>query len=276
MKISVLMENTASSEKYLCRHGLSFYIETRKHKILFDMGPDGDFLQNAEKMNIDLSQVDIAFLSHGHYDHGGGLKAFLEVNQKAKIHMQKGVFENYFAHDTNPERIRYIGLDKSLKGNQRLVLHDGDYRIDEELEVFAGVTGRICASPANDSLFVESEGQQILDSFQHEQNLLIHQDGKNVLICGCSHNGMVNILNRAEQIIGKSADWAVGGLHLKGMYEEDPRSAELFFEKLADCLMEKPCVYYTCHCTGRAAYEYMKEKMGEQIHYLASGDVAVL
>lgn len=72
MKISVLMENTASSEKYLCRHGLSFYIETRKHKILFDMGPDGDFLQNAEKMSIDLSQVDIAFLSHGHYDHGGG------------------------------------------------------------------------------------------------------------------------------------------------------------------------------------------------------------
>lgn len=276
MKIAVLMENTASSEDYLCHHGLSFYIETNCHKILFDMGPDGDFLRNAEKMNIDLSQVDVAFLSHGHYDHGGGLEAFLSVNQKAEIHMQKGVFENYYAHDTNPCRIRYIGLDKNLMGNPRLILHEGDYQIDKELEVFAGVTGRVCASPANDALFMEAEGQQIKDSFQHEQNLLIHESGREALISGCSHNGMVNILNRAEEICGKPVEWAVGGLHLKGMYEKDPKSAEEFFDKLAGYLRKRSCVYYTCHCTGIAAYDYMKEKMGEQIHYLSSGDVAVL
>ena len=276
MRLAVLMENTAASEAYLCRHGLSFYVETENHKILFDMGPDDGFLENAKKMNLDLSQVDIAFLSHGHYDHGGGLEAFLRVNQKAQIHVQKGVFGKYYAHDTNPERIRYIGLDERLRGNPRFVLHEGDYRIDGELEVFSGVTGRVCASPANDSLYVEEEGRQVPDPFTHEQNLLIHQGEKRILISGCSHNGMVNILDRANLLAGGPVEWAVGGLHLKGMYEENPGKAVVFFEKLAGYLQSRSCVYYTCHCTGRAAYEFMKEKMGDQLHYLAAGDEILL
>lgn len=90
MKITVLVENT--SDFLPTRHGLSLYIETELHKILFDMGPDETFLQNAETLGIDLSAADIAFLSHGHYDHGGGLAAFLEINHTAKVYLQKARF----------------------------------------------------------------------------------------------------------------------------------------------------------------------------------------
>ena len=76
MKISVLAENTACDNLFDCEHGLSLYIDTGKNKILFDMGQSNLFEKNAEKLGIDLSEVDIAILSHGHYDHGGGLKRF--------------------------------------------------------------------------------------------------------------------------------------------------------------------------------------------------------
>ena len=80
MKVQVLLENTSLSEALKAEHGLSLYIETGKHKILFDMGQTDAFADNAEKMGIDLSQVDFAILSHGHYDHGGGLKYFMEIH----------------------------------------------------------------------------------------------------------------------------------------------------------------------------------------------------
>ena len=89
MRIAALMENTAVSEEFVCSHGLSLYIETRGHRILFDMGQDGRFLENAKKLGIDIAGVDLAILSHGHYDHGGGLRAFLETNSQALIHIQK-------------------------------------------------------------------------------------------------------------------------------------------------------------------------------------------
>lgn len=82
MKITVLCVNTKSSDELVCEHGLSLYIETAKHCILFDMGQTDAYLVNAEKLGVDVSKVDIAFLSHGHYDHGGGLQAFLNVNAR--------------------------------------------------------------------------------------------------------------------------------------------------------------------------------------------------
>ena len=272
MKIAALMENTASSPRYLCRHGLSLYAETKKHKILFDMGPDEGFLENARELGIDLSQVDIAFLSHGHSDHGGGLEAFLQINEKAQVHVQSCAFKKYYAHDKNPERIRYIGLNRQLEIHPRIVMHSGDYRIDEELQIFSGITGRICASPANDSLYEEKGKEQVPDVFRHEQNLLIDQNEETILLSGCSHNGIVNILNRAEEISPGQITKVIGGLHLKGILEDDWEAGERFCRELSQYLQSRTCTYYTCHCTGLDAYGVLKEIMGEQICYLSAGD----
>ena len=113
MKIVTLLENTACDAGLCAAHGLSLYIETPKHKILFDMGPDARFLDNAKKLGVDLSAVDIAVLSHGHYDHGGGLRAFCEINSQADIFIHTDAFGDFYAVEEGKEP-RYIGLDPEL------------------------------------------------------------------------------------------------------------------------------------------------------------------
>ena len=82
MQITALVENTSQDKKFGTEHGLSLYIEAGFQKILFDMGQSGLFADNAKVLGISLSDVTIAVLSHGHYDHGGGLAKFLEINKK--------------------------------------------------------------------------------------------------------------------------------------------------------------------------------------------------
>ena len=87
MKLWTLMENTTCDANLVCEHGLSLYIEANGQRILFDAGQTGAFADNAQNMGVDLSQVDLCILSHGHYDHGGGIKRFLEVNDHAKVYV---------------------------------------------------------------------------------------------------------------------------------------------------------------------------------------------
>ena len=115
MKITALTENT-SKTGLPYEHGLSLYIETEKHNILFDTGQTELFAQNAGALGIDLGKVDIAVLSHGHYDHGGGLKSFLELNKTAPVYMSKFAFEPHY-NGTQ----KYIGLDLSLRDSGRII-----------------------------------------------------------------------------------------------------------------------------------------------------------
>lgn len=273
MRICTLMENTAVSTELNSSHGLSFYIETNRHKILFDMGQDDGFLENAERMGIDLSEVDIAFLSHGHYDHGGGIDGFLKVNQKAKIHIQKSALGNYWAQD--PEEKRYIGLSTSWNHKERIILHEGDYEIDEELKVFAGVTERECYSPANHRLLEKTGEEYREDLFVHEQNLLICEDGNCVLFAGCAHNGMVNIVKKACNMVSGTMKAVFGGMHLKGAFE-DVHELDAFCQNMSGQLLRCSDVYCTCHCTGPEAYELLRKYMEEKIQYTAAGSCHVL
>jgi 7,8-dihydropterin-6-yl-methyl-4-(beta-D-ribofuranosyl)aminobenzene 5'-phosphate synthase len=84
MLIKALVENTTITDDLGCEHGLSLYIETAKHIILFDVGASELFFQNAKKLGVNIADVDFLVISHGHYDHGGGLKAFLRENEKSR------------------------------------------------------------------------------------------------------------------------------------------------------------------------------------------------
>ena len=119
IKITVLVEDT-KNENLPSAHGLSLYIETPENKILFDMGPNELFWENAEFLGIDLNTVDTAVISHGHYDHGGGLSTFLDKNKNGKIYIRENAFGDYYS--TSQGKARYIGLDKKLKTNDRLIL----------------------------------------------------------------------------------------------------------------------------------------------------------
>ena len=128
MKIRTLSENTSISESIGHEHGLSLYIETEKHKLLFDTGGSDLFAQNAQKMGAELEEIDTVVISHGHYDHGGGLRAFLELNKKAEIFLQEKAFDEHFANSTNGVK-KYIGLDMNLLPMNASILSMMSFRL---------------------------------------------------------------------------------------------------------------------------------------------------
>lgn len=101
MKVTMLLENDLERQDLKNVHGLSFYIETEEKKVLFDFGPDDSFMRNAEKLGIDLKEVDLAVLSHGHQDHGGGIFEFLHYNKKAKVYIQEEAFLPHYSKREN-------------------------------------------------------------------------------------------------------------------------------------------------------------------------------
>jgi 7,8-dihydropterin-6-yl-methyl-4-(beta-D-ribofuranosyl)aminobenzene 5'-phosphate synthase len=159
MKIATLVENTSISPEYGCEHGLSFYIETAAHRLLFDLGEDDLFLRNAEKLGVDIGAVDTVVISHGHCDHGGALGLFLERNRAARVYVRENAFLPYFS--MRPEGTECIGLDASLKNHAQVVLTGEDCAIDDELRLFSGVTERECDSRTNDSLCREVAGRLV-------------------------------------------------------------------------------------------------------------------
>jgi 7,8-dihydropterin-6-yl-methyl-4-(beta-D-ribofuranosyl)aminobenzene 5'-phosphate synthase len=269
MIIKTLVENTSISDNYKCEHGLSLYIETKAHKLLFDLGQKDLFIENAAKMKIDLLQVDTVIISHGHYDHGGGLAEFLKINDKAKIYLQEKAFDKHYSLRKEDTKAN-IGLDEALKSNDRLVFNTGYLEIDDELELFAGVKGNELSSMSNKTLFMETAEGIKEDTFEHEQSLIITEAGKLFLIAGCAHKGIVNIVNHATSLKGRAMELIISGFHLYNPNTKMPEAAELV-KKIAEMLNSTGSGYYTCHCTGLEAYSILKKVMNENIKYLATG-----
>lgn len=272
LRMVTLVENTTISSEYRCQHGLCIYIETSKHKILFDLGPNKLFAENALKMNVDISEIDTVIISHGHKDHGGALKYFLEQNKKAKIYIRKEAFESHYIKVLN---IPFnVGLDKTLLNHKQIVYTEGKTVIDEELTVFSNVDRSDNLSKSNNVLFSKQQGKIVLDNFSHEQNLIISTEKEKVLISGCSHAGIVNIQNRAEQIVVGEMDMVVGGFHLYNPPTRKYESDEII-DRVVVSLIQKRSIYYTCHCTGPKAYKRMKVVMGDKMNYLSTGTEVV-
>lgn len=258
MRLTVLMENTACLPGLQHAHGLSFYLEAAGKKILFDMGPGAQFAENAQQLGVDLGAVDFAVLSHGHYDHGGGLDVFFRRNDHAPVYIRDGAFAPHTTADGEN-----IGLRPGLQSNPRIVFTGEQCEIAPGFHLFSGVTARRFFSPLCGTLL--EHGQP--DAFAHEQSLLIEEDGKLVLIAGCAHCGMVNILDRAAELAGRMPDVVVGGMHLS-VGETVP---DEFIRALAGELEKTPCRFYTCHCTGEHPYEVLKQVLGERLCYAGGG-----
>lgn len=275
MKITVLLENEACRAGVKQAHGLSMHIATEKHSILFDMGPNAMFLENAEALGVDVAAVDVAVLSHAHDDHCGGLELFCRRNDRAAIYLQKNVWGEYYV--VTPTKCRYLGLDKSLrKYESRFRLVEGRTVIDEMLQLFSGGMGRALWSHANDTLREKIGADYPPDRFLHEQNLLVTEGGRTVLFAGCAHNGIVNILRRAEELAGRAPDAVIAGFHLynPSLGTTEPRE---LIEAIARELAARPgTVYYTGHCTGQEAFAVLRETLGGRIAAIHGGSVIEL
>lgn len=277
MRVTTLIENSLleGREDLTAEFGLSLHIQRGDLQILFDTGASGAFADNAARLGIDLDQVDLAVLSHHHFDHGGGLQRFLAVNDRARVHLRASGWAPRFFRALVVVK-RPIGLDASLfdRYAHRFEL------ITESLEIAPGVVlltdiGERHPRPqGNRHLFVERNGALEPDPFEHELVLAVREDDGLVVFTGCSHHGVLNMIEAARSRFPDTPVKAVfGGFHLIGVPFFDTMAAsrdevEAIGRKILD-LTAGPV--FTGHCTGRKAYGVLAGVMGDSLRPFATG-----
>lgn len=275
MKVSVLLENATPSSRFIARHGLSLLLESAEGmRILFDMGPDASFLRNADALGVDITDVDVAVISHGHADHGGGLEAFLKATQgsahPAPVYVRQGAFTPHVSGTR--QRHHEISLDATLVKDERVIEVGAQHELAPGLRLFSDVPRRYPEPASNARLFERLGDVLVPDTFAHEQSLLVTEGKRHVLVSGCSHAGILNIIERAEELAGGALDAVVAGFHLMSPSAGTGEDVEAV-RRLARQLAEKPTRYYTFHCTGLDAFGILRDELGERIRYLATGSV---
>ena len=247
MRITVLIENSAP-EGLVAEHGLSFYLEYRGGRYLLDAGESGAFLLNAQRLGVDLSRVEAAALSHGHYDHGDGFTAFFRVNRTAQICARPAVVEDDVLHG------EHVGLNPGLfrRHARRFDLDDGPRELAEGLHL-------------------------IPDAVRHEQSLAAETAEGLVVLNSCCHAGVDHILaDLRARFPGKSIRAVLGGFHLMGpggtaTLGPAPEEVRELARRLRDGLdVGEVC---TGHCTGGPAWALLAEELGERLRPLTTGAV---
>lgn len=260
MKVTCLIENTTSHEGCLTEHGLSLLIEANGRTVLFDAGSSGNILANAKHLGIDLGTVDTSILSHGHYDHADGFPAFLGLNATTSLYAHKGYNNMHFS-----ARGSYIGVCAGLPRLGRTTVIDSErFDLGDGFEL---VSYNDCEPivPIDTAGMKEDDGSgPELERFLHEHYLIVREGSTCLIVTGCTHRGVVNVMEWSKD---EGITHLIGGFHLMNVDPADER-----IKQTATSLAAYPTHYWSCHCTGLPQYARLKELMGSQLDYIASGD----
>ena len=279
MKLTTLLENTTVDENLATHHGLSQYLEANGRKILLDAGRSKATVDNANYLGIDLTQVDTCILSHGHYDHGNGFPAVLSLNQTAPLYLKpqaKGRQMSGFGAEAH-----YIGLTPKLleRFPHRLRYVEEDTDLGDGIFLLAHTIPNPDYFHPQPSLQVEEDGVCTPDPFFHELIVAIHEgDGIHVLT-GCSHSGIVAMV---ETVMAKFPETPIrsvtGGFHLMVTPHQDKMACTPDFAyKVGERLKELgDFTVCTCHCTGQLAFDHLQERLADRITYLRAGMTVTL
>ncbi|NBI68540.1 MBL fold metallo-hydrolase [Pseudoflavonifractor sp. 60] len=281
MKVTVLMENTAPEGCGLTAEaGLSLYIEYAGRKLLLDAGSSGKFAGNAQALGVDLGEVELAVLSHGHFDHADGLRQFFQLNSRAPAYMGRGAGGPYYSFK-NQHDYYFIGIRRDIwrEYRDRFVETEGLYALGEGVWLAPDTvhdpefTGR-----AADLLFKRGEDDLIPDDFRHERSLVLEEERGLALFNSCSHSGIVNIVRGVqEQFPGRNIFAVVGGFHMFGKGEHEMNCSPEYVRRVAAALKELGVEQvHTGHCTGPAALALLQETFGPGLRPLTTGEVLTL
>ena len=277
MRITTLIDNRPSPDdpRLVAEWGLSLCVEVNGRHILVDMGASDAFARNAERLSVDISAMDAAIVSHHHCDHGGGLRRFLELNDHADICLG--------ATPDGEPTVRLLGfVNKSIGLDQALVArHAHRFRfVSQRTEVLPGVfvlpgSGGQHARPAgNRHLYLKRGGDFVHDDFRHEIVVAIRERDALVILTACSHNGLLNMVETVQtEFPGVPVKAVIGGFHLAGLppfggMSESARVVEEMGQAVLDCGIETT---YTGHCTGKKAFEVLRETMGDRVQEIYTG-----
>jgi len=270
INITVLVENTVNLEDLKSEHGLSFWIETEDGNILWDTGQTVLLINNAQKLGIPLQSTTHIALSHGHYDHTGGLLEVLKLAPHARVFGHPVMFiERFSRHEKVPNSIKTVSIP--------FVKHIVEKRCNslslnaDPVEIHSGIfiTGEI----PRETDFEDTGGDFFIDvactksdPIVDDQALYIESSQGIVVILGCAHSGVVNTLNYISKLSGQKKIFAVlGGMHLL-------RASKERLEATADAFAQYNVqVIGPCHCTGLKAITYLRSRFPDRFVECSTG-----
>ena len=275
MKLTVLIENKGP-DGLTAEHGLSVLVEHRGRRVLLDTGATAAFTENAEALGVALSEVDTAVLSHSHFDHSGGLEAFLHANDHALVYLRKEALEPCFVG--TGESQRYIGIPQQVisGGSDRLRPISGTVDLNDGFWLLAdGVEGTECVGRRLNMSRETEDGTLVPDDFHHEQSLVVEGDDGLVMLNSCCHAGVDAIAAGVLRAFpGKKLRAVVGGFHLMGAQGTSSlaRSREEVEEICRNLVNLGVEEVYTGHCTGDPGFALLQEFLGDRVRYIRTGD----
>ena len=261
MKIVTLIENLVYQQGLVAEHGLAIYIETGSRKILFDTGQSGSFIQNAQKLGITIEDIDILVLSHGHYDHTGGLYPFLEKNSKAKVYAKNGVFTPKYS-GTN----RFIGTlrnEKLLK--DRFICIETITEIAENVFIMPEIFIHNSLDTHYKGMLKKVGNEFVPDEFDDELFLVLKQNDRINIVTACSHRGITNICTTATEQFKLPVGLILGGFHTKNCTADQYQQITDYFRQI------QPQSIGVCHCTGIEKYARLSLDLDTNVFYNYSG-----
>lgn len=268
ISVTILMENTARGRGILGEHGLSYYIQYAGRHILFDTGQTDALLHNARQLHIDLTRVDTIVLSHGHYDHVGGLPAVLQLAPNARLIFHPKATARKFSlgpdRQTRPASIPF--LDTELANNP----HPHTVTSDQPFEIFPGLwtTGEVPRTndyeDTGGDFFLDADAARP-DPIADDMSLFFHTDKGLVVLLGCAHAGLINTLTHITNFTGTTHLHAViGGMHL---LHAGPERLRRTFDALRPWNIQ--CLA-PCHCTGTHAIAAFRQAFPDAISEAAA------
>lgn len=269
-RIVVLVENTAGGQGLLAEHGLSFWIELGSRRILFDTGQSDILMKNAQVLGIDLSRTDAIVLSHGHYDHVGGLRRILEIAPPTQVYLHPQALTVRFA--CRDGQSQQIGMEPDMAETltQRIADGVGTYT-NGPVEVLPGVwaTGPIPRRSAFEDVggpfYVDPDGTRV-DELPDDQALVLATGKGLVIALGCAHAGVVNTLDYvAELFPGQALYMVLGGMHLiRASRARIGHTVEAIRRHRVRCIG-------LAHCTGRDAVTRFRHELPEDCFTCSTG-----